>query len=131
MKLFTNRYQSFKPSQGTPVRATYGQPKFYLRYPLHFQSKLITPGGWFMSGTDEEFTRRYYSMLDKHGVAAIRAELQTIVDLSGNDRLVLLCFDDVDRGLCHRTLFAKWWYSNTGEEVVELQNVNRDQDVLF
>lgn len=132
MKLFTNRYQEFKSSQGTPVRSTFGRPKFRLPYPLNYRARLITPGGWFMSGTDEEFTARYRQMLDDNGVEAIRNEFESIVRASHCDSLVLLCFDDVNRGLCHRTLFAEWWQEQTGEVVEELQrNAGQRQPVLF
>ena len=87
---------------------------------------------WFMEGTDEEFTERYRAMLDSHGVARIRTELETISQLNGGKDIVLLCFDDVRKGLCHRTIFAQWWQEKTGEEVKELQKgLEAAQNVLF
>lgn len=132
MELFTNRYRDFKPDQGTPVRITYGAPKYKLPFDLRYQSKMVTPGSWFMSGTDAEFTRRYFAMLDRHGVDRVRSELEAISELAGSDRLVLLCFDDVRKGLCHRTLFAQWWEKQTGEKVRELQEgCDGMRDTLF
>nr|UWG82112.1 MAG: Protein of unknown function DUF488 [Bacteriophage sp.] len=78
-----------------------------------------------MEGTDEEFTERYRAMLDSHGVARIRTELETISQLNGGKDIVLLCFDDVRKGLCHRTIFAQWWQEKTGEEV------NGDADSVY
>ena len=132
MKIFTNRYRDFRPAQGIPVRITYGAPKWRLPYVITASAKTVTPGPWFMQGTDEEFTERYRAMLDRHGVEKIRAELQTISDLNGGKDVVLLCFDDISKGLCHRTLFAEWWRERTGETVRELQeNANVNQIVLF
>lgn len=85
-----------------------------------------------MEGTDEEFTERYRAMLDSHGVARIRTELETISQLNGGKDIVLLCFDDVSKGLCHRTIFAQWWQEKTGEEVKELQKgLEVEQNALF
>lgn len=48
------------------------------------------------------------------------------------DRLVLLCFDDIRKELCHRSLFAQWWQRETGENVRELQEgCNEQQNMLF
>lgn len=107
MKIYTNRYHDFTPSQGIPVRITYGSPRWRLPYTIAASAKTVTPGRWFMEGTDEEFTERYRAMLDSHGVARIRTELETISQLNGGKDIVLLCFDDVRKGLCHRTIFAQ------------------------
>lgn len=132
MKLYTNRYHDFTPSQGIPVRITYGSPRWRLPYTIAASAKTVTPGRWFMEGTDEEFTERYRAMLDSHGVARIRTELETISQLNGGKDIVLLCFDDVRKGLCHRTIFAQWWQEKTGEEVKELQKgLEAEQNVLF
>ena len=136
MTLFTNRYKDFRREQGIPVRITYGAPRYRLQYPLNFQAKLLTPGSWFLKGTDEEFTRRYYDMLDHNGLDAITEEFNRIIEKTGESNLVLLCFDDVRKGLCHRTLFAKWFEARTGQKVRELQegfdNGEREhENVLF
>lgn len=59
MKIYTNRYHDFTPSQGIPVRITYGSPRWRLSYTIAASAKTVTPGRWFMEGTDEEFTERY------------------------------------------------------------------------
>ena len=74
MKIYTNRYHDFTPSQGIPVRITYGSPRWRLTYTIAASAKTVTPGRWFMEGTDEEFTERYRAMLESHGVARIRTE---------------------------------------------------------
>lgn len=132
MLLFTNRYRDFEPSEGVPVRITLGAPRYSLPYRLEYKCFLLTPGRWFLEGTDEEFTQRYMSMLDGHGVKRIRQALQRVCDTAGCERLVLLCFDDIRKELCHRSLFAQWWHRETGENVRELQEgCNEQQNVLF
>ena len=107
--LFTNRYRDFKPFEGVPVRITFGAPRYRLPYRLEYKCSLLTPGRWFLQGTDEEFTRRYMGMLDGYGVERVRQALQQVCDSAGCGRLVFLCFDDVRKQLCHRMLFARWW----------------------
>lgn len=64
MKIYTNRYHDFTSSQGIPVLITYGSPRWRLPYTIAASAKTVTPGRWFMEGTDEEFTERYRAMLD-------------------------------------------------------------------
>lgn len=63
---------------------------------------------------------------------AIRALLQRCCDDAGNDRLVLLCFEDVDQPgkSCHRRMLATWWQEHTGDVVPELESDVR-QEQLF
>lgn len=125
MKIYTNRYKDYDPAQGTAVRITYGRPRFRTPYTL-YQARLITPGSWFLKGSDAWFTRKYLDMLTEAGTDAVRAELEAIGEQSGSDKLVLLCFDDVGKGLCHRSLFASWWEQRTGEKVEELQKRRKE-----
>ena len=132
MLLFTNRYRDFEPSEGVPVRITFSAPRYRLPYDLEYKCSLLTPGRWFLDGTDEEFTQHYVGMLDDYGVERVRLGLQQICDSAGCDRLVLLCFDDIRKELCHRSLFAQWWQRETGENVRELQEgCNEQQNMLF
>lgn len=85
-----------------------------------------------MEGTDEEFTGRHRAMPDSHGVARIGTEPETISRLDGGKDIVLPCFDDVGKGLCHRTVFARWRQEKTGEEAKESQKgLEADQNALF
>lgn len=125
MKLFTNRYQEFDTKQGLPVRSTFGAPRWHLPYDLQYHAHLIQPGAWFNKCSDKEFRARYFAMLDKNGFDKIQAELENICVKSGQENLVILCFDDVTKpGVCHRTLFAEYWARYTGERVPELQNLH-------
>lgn len=44
MKIYTNRYHDFTPSQGIPVRITYGSPRWRLPYTIAASAKTVTPG---------------------------------------------------------------------------------------
>jgi len=69
------------------------------------------------------FEQIYRARLDDLGVEAIRALLQRWCDDAGNDRLCLLCFENLDETgkSCHRRMFATWWHENIGEVVPELE----------
>ena len=123
MHLFTCRYQRFHPNMGVPVRTTAGLPRFALGYQLGGHAHLITPT-WAMVqlGDKATYETQYLQRLADAGVDAIRAELAGIATLHPDDRLVLLCFDDLSRpdGWCHRRMFADWWTQHTGEPIPEL-----------
>lgn len=67
----------------------------------------------------------YLQKLESIGVEAIRADMQELrsrLGIDENQRLVLLCFEQLAKnpGLyCHRTLFAAWWAERAGEDVPE------------
>lgn len=42
MKVYTNRYHDFTPSQGIPVRITYGSPRWRLPYTIAASAKTVT-----------------------------------------------------------------------------------------
>lgn len=130
-KIYTNRYRDFTTTQGIPVRITYGSPRWRLPYTIAASAKTATPGRWFMEGTDEEFTERYRSMLDSHGVARIRTELETISQLNGGKDVVLLCFDDISKGLCHRTIFAQWWQEKPAKKSRNYKKVWRPPKMCY
>jgi len=78
------------------------------------------------------FEEIYRARLDDLGVDAIRALLQRCCDDAGNDRPLLLCFENLDEPgkSCHRRMFATWWTENTSEAVPELEPDVR-QEQLF
>jgi hypothetical protein len=78
------------------------------------------------------FEELYRNRLDDLGVGEVRALLTMCVERANNERLVMLCYEDLTKpGLrCHRRLFAAWWLENTGEFVPELEPAVR-QGQLF
>lgn len=123
LQLFTCRYQRFRPALGLAVRTTVGYPRFTLGYPLDGHAHLVTPTVTALSLRDEAAYRNaYLAQLDETGPGRIQAELTAIAEGKADQRLVLLCFDDLSRpdGWCHRRMFADWWTKATGEDVPEL-----------
>jgi hypothetical protein len=74
----------------------------------------------------------YRSRLDDLGVDEVRRLLTDCAERANNDRLTLLCFEDLTKPgqRCHRRLFATWWQESTGEVVFELERDVR-QNRLF
>lgn len=122
LRLWTGRYQTFNPNYGVPVRTTVGAPRFKLGYELVARSSPIAPYGLFGKGLEPpQFIEKYVARLEKTGYPGMRTHLETIAHDHGDDRLVLLCYEDVAAGgFCHRRIFADWWTSYSGEAVPEL-----------
>lgn len=121
--LFTVNYSRFQPGMGVPVRSSQGFPRFPLRYELtHSAPETFPPRSLLRADPPrEEFRVHYFDSLARYGVERIARTFQTIADTAGDDRLVLLCFEDLAKGKwCHRTLFAEWWTEQTGDPVREL-----------
>ncbi|MGI8520271.1 MAG: DUF488 family protein, N3 subclade [Actinomycetota bacterium] len=98
-----------------------------LSYTLDATASFLAPSksllGSYREGAidDDEFDRQYLAHLDEIGVDRIREHLELIAAKGKNDRLVLLCYEDVSKGLnCHRRTFAEWWEQQTGEAIPEL-----------
>ena len=136
MNLATSRYQAadlILRSGRVPVGITYGNPRWPLPYKLAGNFRQLAPSK-DMFGMEDRcmFEEAYRDKLDRLGVAGVTKLLQKVVDATGNDRLCLLCFEDLTKpGLwCHRRLFANWWLEKTGEDVPELEPAVR-QERLF
>lgn len=131
LELYTARYQAFADRMGVPVRTTVGVPRWKLNYPLVHHLREATPTSAMVSGArsgrlDEEGYRGLYvARLDEIGAAAIAAAAMKIARQASADRLVLLCFDDLTKPgeWCHRTMFADWWLTRTGDQVREIGSV--------
>ena len=132
MKVLTARY--FDPRVRDAVSdgfiacgITRGLPKGKLSFEWKpFQSVAPT---WPMLKADldeDAFARMYEARLDKIGFEAVRDTLESMVVTSGAKGVVLLCYENVNESWCHRRMFAKWWEKNTGEEVQELDFIDRE-----
>lgn len=138
MPLYTCNYSAFHPDMGVPVQTSNGKPKWPLRYSLiHAAPKIFPAFKDIQIADQDEFNRRYVARLEWITVDRIEAELNSIAQQAGDDRLVLLCFEDLSKGKwCHRTTFAQWWMQSTGEIVEELGRMPAEpepdlQDPLF
>lgn len=126
MDLATSRYAAkdlILQSGRVPVGITVGNPRWPLGYQLACNLRLLAPTRPMLGLPTDVFEQIYRARLDDLGVEAIRALLQRCCDDAGNDRLCLLCFENLDEPgkSCHRRMFATWWHENIGEVVPELE----------
>jgi hypothetical protein len=130
LTLATCSYLEFTHDMGTPIRFTFGYPRFLkLAYKIAGHAKLITPTRAILDiGAQDAYALAYRRHLNDQGTAAIRDELTRLVP--GGGQVVLLCFErlnEVDKKThapkwCHRTIFGEWWTEQTGDNVPELGN---------
>lgn len=123
--LATCSYREMKSEYGVPVRISLGRPKFSVSYPLNQAAMALAPKASYFNADDEVFEYEYRKQLNRHGEAGIGEALAKIAANTGSgteDRpLVLLCFEDLSKGMpCHRRDFAAWWLKTTGQVVPEL-----------
>ncbi|WP_406321814.1 hypothetical protein [Streptomyces sp. NBC_00519] len=124
MDLATCTYQEFTLSMGAPIRSTAGNPRWPLGYQLAGHAQLITPTRDLLAANlpEDAYEFSYRRLLNGHGIDRIHAELAGLAARNSGARLVLLCFDKLDKpgNWCHRTQFARWWLEQTCEEISEL-----------
>ncbi len=124
LDLATASYRTFHPSMGVPVQTSLGQPKWPLGYDLTEEARVLMPWGLFDKDlSDDEFTAKYRARLDKACVDRITASLALVASRHRDERLVLLCYEQVlgpQAKFCHRRVWADWWTEQTGQEVPEL-----------
>lgn len=116
-KLGTSRYQAFQPWMGVPIQISNTAPKWMpgLDYITAFK-----PVG--IQNIEPEFAFRevYNKRLDGRA-DEIHAALLALSSKYPNERLVMLCWDDLDdlTAWCHRTVAADWLRAK-GLEVLEM-----------
>lgn len=122
LKLATCSFQEFQPDMGAAVKTTAGHPRFPLGYTLAGRLPQITPDRSFLRLPRPAFREAYLAKLDGVGLDGITAAMAELAETVGHQRLVLLCFDRLNKpGVwCHRTMFAEWWAFVTGERIPEL-----------
>jgi hypothetical protein len=136
MDLATSRYQAadlIEASARAAVGITRGYPRFKLGYPVVANLRQLAPTREMLAFKDAcTFDKMYRDRLDDLGVDEVARLLTDCAERANNERLVLLCFEDLTKpGLrCHRRLFSAWWQKNTGEDVPELEPDVR-QEQLF
>jgi hypothetical protein len=120
MKIYTSRFSNrkLKDTEGIKTRISMGKPKWNVGYELE-ACKVLMPFGipW-----NDNFEKEYRLHLEAIGVQAIKNELNRLSEKNGNKDIILLCYEDVNKGKsCHRRMFANWWFERTGEEIEELE----------
>lgn len=122
-QLFTCSYQEYKPEMGLAVRISLGKPKWWPENALHPRAFVweITPRREYLRASDEEYERQFFGQLERYGVNEIDQKFRQIAQSLGEQRLVLLCFEDLSKNtLCHRRDFASWWKARTGVDIPEV-----------
>lgn len=123
MDLATCSYGEYRPDMGVAIRTTAGHPRFF-RQPVGGHAKLITPTRQLLAANlpADAYEFQYRRMLNEHGIQAIHTELAALAAANAGGRLVLLCFDRMNKpeNWCHRRMLARFWAESTGEEIPEL-----------
>ena len=127
MAIYTSRFSNpeLRKEYYTAVRIATGAPKWDLGYKLDGELKELMPFG-LLGKYDNDisaFKREYFVRLERIGVDRIIQQLRQFE--SDEKDVVLLCWEDVRKGekdWCHRTMFAEWWLTQTGEIIEELHD---------
>lgn len=120
--LFTTRYQRFRPEMGAPIQSSNGRPRWKLPYDLEFAAVETFPPRKTIRWSQRPFEEAYREHLDSVGVEKLASRFRALVTATGQERLVLMCFEELSKPgeHCHRRCFAQWWEEHTGDPVIEL-----------
>lgn len=119
--LHTCSYGEWKPEMGAAVKTSLGSPRFQLaKIPMIGNVWEITPRKEYLKAPADIFRAEYFRQLDRYGVKQMLMRFRALAE-KGDEKLVLLCFERLNKGdWCHRQLFAGWWLEQTGEVIPEL-----------
>lgn len=125
--IYTGRYSDKRLNNDNYfiVGISRGKPKFKIDYTIDTQLYLLAPTRDMWGKIGEEFTELYVDYLNKNieKICYIVGKLKREANSQGKD-LVLLCFEDLNKGkTCHRTRFKNWYEEVTKEEVIELDDI--------
>jgi len=124
MRIFTSRFAN-KGLRDRPdlvkVAIAVGTPRWSVGYGW-VRCRCLAPFG-LRKLHGAEFQKAYFAKLDALGLDRIKTELEEISKAHGGKDLVLLCYENLSKpGLwCHRSMFADWWWKQTGQPVFELE----------
>jgi uncharacterized protein YeaO (DUF488 family) len=130
MEVMISRYQAadlISTSGAAPVGISLWGVRFKIPYTVAARIKELVPPSTALKSLRKqeigwpEFEANYIEKLDTFGAGSILDRLQSVAAEVGNQKLVLLCFENVNMGeLCHRRIFAQWFEERTNEHVPEL-----------
>jgi uncharacterized protein YeaO (DUF488 family) len=131
LQLMTSRYMAadlIAASGAAPIGISLWGVRFKIPYTVSARIKELAPNSKALKSLRKgeigwrEFEADYIRKLDDLGTAFVKERLSSVASEIGNERLVLLCFENVNEGeLCHRRTFARWFEERTGKPVPELQ----------
>lgn len=126
LELWTGCWSHYRPRHGLAVRISLGRPKWFANEARDVPFvKALAPAPWYLNEPDDAvFERKYRHQLHRWTVEGVLRDLTTVAEEHGSTRLVLCCFEADPLG-CHRSMFARWWLEQTGEEIRDLSEVAR------
>jgi hypothetical protein len=132
-RIYTSRY--YEPllkerADLAKVPISIGLPRWLLPYALEQQLRPLCPPRRIIKWTDQEqYAEVYLQQLEDLGIEAVNTLLGEAHDRTGRD-LVLLCYEDLSKFWCHRTMFAEWYKNKTGIVIPELVGWAAKQETL-
>ena len=127
--IYTSRYANpkLKSRKYKVVAISLGLPKYSLGYEITGRIPEIAPAPYLIHENDRDtFERKYRQQLERTGVEKILSALKRY---RTDEDVVLCCFEDIRNPdlFCHRTTFAEWWKSKTGEVIEELEDTSKNK----
>jgi len=128
VELYTSRWANRELSRlpVVPVGISRGTPRFPVPYTYRLARLLAPSRETFALRNDAAFEQSYLFGLEEIGVDRIADLLTKISAEEGSMPLALLCYE-ADPADCHRSMFAHWWFEQTGQVVEELQRCGSSQ----
>jgi hypothetical protein len=128
LELFTASYRDFDPSMGVPVRTSRGYPRFWKLGRLQVLREAMPERAWMTMTDPAVFGELYRQKLDDVGAHVLLGRLEEIAAAAGDRRLVLLCFENLEKpgAWCHRSALGRWFEEQTGVPVPEVGQGRRD-----
>ena len=126
--LFTSYWSNpaLRHTDAVKVSISRGQPKWTVGFEYRRAMLLAPSRQTFDLEDDADFEAAYLAELEEIGVQKITDLLKKISDEEGGRDLALLCYE-ADPADCHRSMFAHWWFEQTGQVVEELQRCGSSQ----
>lgn len=96
------------------------QPKW--ANPMNYDKfdRRLAPYSFMLKLEHDEYYREFDKILEKLDPAALYSELQNDAKKAGKEKIALLCYEK-DANTCHRRYVAKWFESNLGTVVEEVE----------
>ena len=126
IEIATCSYNLFRKEMGKPIRTSVGEPVWFVNkfmdneFLPYFRE--VAPLGIFGTGiSEDEYEKQYNVRLDRNKTEIFAKLKKMYFDTP----LVMLCYCDVGKSWCHRTLLANW-LANHGIKSQELGIPKRD-----
>lgn len=124
LKIATCSVAAWHADLGVPLRTTVG----LIRNIKCESGSKLAPYGLLKIKDRAEFHVRYVARID--GLAtAVDEQLLGVAEKYPGQTIVCLCFEDVRKEWCHRTIAAKWLEERYGFSVPELGPHNDGDDI--